>query len=108
MNKSFFVSYRINKAYYLVQEGDIWRIRNNEELNISINGEDIVKFIKAQRIRWLGHIKRMEEGAMPRKTMEGRLFEGRRKGIPRLRWMGNVVAHLKAMRIKQWMETNKR
>jgi hypothetical protein len=40
--------------------GDIWRIRNNEELNRVINGKDIVKFIKAQRIRWLRHVKRME------------------------------------------------
>jgi membrane protein implicated in regulation of membrane protease activity len=32
-------------------EGNIWRIRNNEELNRFINGEDIVKFIKAQSIR---------------------------------------------------------
>jgi hypothetical protein len=29
----------------------------------------------------------MEQGAMPRKVMEGRLFVGRRKGRPRLRWM---------------------
>jgi hypothetical protein len=69
----------LRKIYGPIQEGDIWRIRNNEELNRSINGEDIVKFIKAQRIRWLGHVKRMEEGAMPRKVMEGRLFIGRRK-----------------------------
>jgi len=79
----------LQKAY-----GPIWRIRNNEELNRSINGEDIVKFIKAQRIRWVGHVKRMEVGAMPRKAMEGRLFVGRRKGRPRLRWMDNVVADL--------------
>jgi hypothetical protein len=56
-------------------------------LNRSINREDIVKFIKAQRIRWLGHLKRMEVAAMTRKMMEGRLFIGRRKGRPRLRWM---------------------
>jgi hypothetical protein len=59
----------------------IWRIRNNEELNRSINEEDIVKFIKAQRIRWLGHVKRMEVGAMPRKMMEGRLQEEGKKDL---------------------------
>ena len=64
-----------------------------------------MKFIKAQRIRWLGHVKRMEEGAMARKMMEGRLFIGGRKGRPRLRWMDDVVADLKTVRIKQWMET---
>ena len=55
----------MQKIYGLIQEGDIWRIRHNEELNILMNGEDIVKFTKAQRIRWLGHVKRMEVGAMP-------------------------------------------
>jgi hypothetical protein len=76
-------------------------------LNRSINGEDTVRFIKAQRIRWLGHVKRMEVGAMPRKVMEGRLFIGRRKGRPRLRWMDDVVADLKIMKIKQGMEKTK-
>ena len=61
------------KIYGLIQQGDTWRIRKNEELNRSLNGEDAVKFIKAQRIRWLGHVKRMEVGAMPRKIKEGRL-----------------------------------
>jgi hypothetical protein len=73
-------------------------------LNRSINGEDIVKFIKTQRVRWLGHVKRMEVGTMPRKMMGGRLFIGRRREKPRLRWMDDVVADLKVMKIKQWME----
>jgi len=66
-----------------------------------------VKFIKAQRIRWLGHVKQMEVGAMPRKMMEGRMFTGRRRGRPRLRWMDDVLADLKVMKIKQWMERMK-
>jgi len=37
--------------------------------------------------------------------MEERLFVGRRKGRPLLRWMDDVVADLKVMRIRQWMET---
>ena len=49
----------LRKIYGPVQEGDTWRIRYNEELNRFIKEKDIVKFIKAQRIRWLGHAKRM-------------------------------------------------
>jgi hypothetical protein len=46
----------------------------------------------------------MEAGEMPRRMMEGRLFTGRRKGRPRLRWMDDVLADLSAMRIQQWTE----
>ena len=63
-----------------------------------------MKFIKAQRIRWLGHVKRMEAEAMPRRMMEERLFIGRRKGRPRLRWMDDDVADLRVMKIRQWTE----
>jgi hypothetical protein len=93
----------MRRIYGLVQEGDIWKIRNNEELNGSINGEDVVKFKKAQRIGRLGHVKRTEVGVMPRKMMEGRLFVGRRRGR-RPRWMDDVVADLEVMKIKQWIE----
>jgi hypothetical protein len=94
----------LRKIYRPVHAGDTWRIRYNEELNRLIKGKDIVKFIKAQRIRWLGHVKGMEAGPMPRRTTEGRLFIGRRKGRPRLRWMDDVVAYLRAMKIRQRTE----
>jgi hypothetical protein len=97
----------LRKIYGPIQEGNIWGIINNEELNRVINGEDIVKCIRAQRIRWLGHVKRMEVVALPRKMMEGRLFTGRRKERPRLRWMDDVVAGLRVMKIKQWTEKTK-
>jgi hypothetical protein len=67
----------------------------------AINGENVVKIIKAQRIRWLGHVKRMEVGAMPRKMLERRLLIGGRKGIPRLRWMEDIVEDLGVIKIKQ-------
>jgi hypothetical protein len=39
--------------------------------------------------------------------MEGRLFIGRRRGRPPLRWMDDDVADLKVMEIKQWLEKTK-
>jgi hypothetical protein len=51
----------IRKIYGPVMEYNIWRIRHNEEINTLLKGEDIVRFIKSQRIRWLGHVERMEE-----------------------------------------------
>lgn len=67
-----------------------------------------MNFVKGQRINWLGHVQRMEAGAMVRKMMEGRLFKGRRKGRPLLRWMDDAVADLKVvMMIKQWLEKMK-
>jgi hypothetical protein len=41
-------------------ENNVWRIRYNEEPNTLLKGEGIVRYIKSQRIRWLGHVERME------------------------------------------------
>ena len=41
--------------------------RTNRELEEMSRGENIVKWIKGQRISWLGHLERMEEDRMPKK-----------------------------------------
>jgi hypothetical protein len=38
------------------------------------------------------------------KKNDGRLFTGRRKGRPRLRWMDDVLVGLSTMRMQRWME----
>jgi hypothetical protein len=36
-------------------------------------GENIVKWIKGQRISWLGHLERIEEDWMPKKIFHSRI-----------------------------------
>jgi hypothetical protein len=57
----------------------MWRMRYKEELNTLLKGEDIVRFIKSQRIRWLGHAERMEDNAMPKRMLKED-YSKRRKG----------------------------
>ena len=52
-----------------MNENELWRIRQNDELEVIIKGENIVRFIKCQRIRWLGHIERMQDIEIPKKDV---------------------------------------
>jgi len=45
-------------------------------------GENKVKWIKGQRISWLGHLERMEEDRMPKKIFTKELEGKRRRGNP--------------------------
>jgi hypothetical protein len=63
-----------------------WKSRTNRELGEMNGGENIVKWIKGQRISWLGHLERMEEGRMSKKIFTQELEGTRRRGRPRTRW----------------------
>lgn len=41
-------------------ENSIWRRKLNVELNNIMKGENIIKFVKAQRIGLIGHIERLD------------------------------------------------
>jgi hypothetical protein len=94
----------ICKIYGPMMEINVWRTRHNEEINTLLKGEDIVRFIKSQRIRWSGHVERMDDEAVPERMLKGRLHSKRRKGRPRLRWLDDVESDLKKMKVRGWKE----
>jgi hypothetical protein len=81
----------LRKIYGPVKENELWRIQRNGELGDIIKGENIVRFIKSRRIRWLGHVERMQDVAIPKKMYE-KLYATRRRGRPKTRWLDDVSA----------------
>jgi hypothetical protein len=64
-------------------------------------GEYIVKWIKGQRISWLGHLERMEEGRLPKKIVTQELEGTRRMGRPRNRWKEDVERDLQVLGVRR-------
>ena len=64
-------------------ENGEWKSRTNRELEETSKGENTVKWIKGQRISWLGHLERIEEDRMPKKIFTQELEGTKRRGRPR-------------------------
>jgi hypothetical protein len=94
----------LRKIYGPVMDKGVWRIRYNSELCGLMGGEDIVRFIKAQRIQWLGHVEKVDETATPKRVLKGKLYATRRIGRSRIRWLEDVIAGLRRMGISGWMK----
>jgi hypothetical protein len=52
----------------------------------------------------LGHVEKIEDNAIPKRMLKGRLYSKRRKGRPRMRWLDDVESDLKKMKVKGWKE----
>jgi len=85
-------------------ENRAWKSRTNRELEEMSKGENIVKWIKQQRIRWLGHLERMEEDRMPKKIFTQELVGTRQKGRPRKGWKEEVERDLQVLGVRRWRE----
>jgi len=102
------------KSYFLVRDAHLlygskyedgeWKSRTNRELEEPSKGENIVKWIKGQRISWLGHLERMEEDRMPKKIFTQELEWTRRRGRPRKGWREEVERDLQVVRVRRWRE----
>jgi hypothetical protein len=86
----------------LKSEQGIWRIRSNQDIQNMYKSPDIVVEIKVRRLELSGHVVRMEDNRLLKMVFnakpEGRLGVGR----PRLRWLHDVEADIKAVGVKRW------
>ena len=64
-------------------ENGAWKSRTNRELEEMRKGENVVKWIKGQRVSWLGHLERTEKDRMLKKIFTQELKGTRRRERPR-------------------------
>ena len=72
-----------------------WRKLHNEELNDLYCSPNIVRVIKSRRMKWAGHVARMEEGRGVHKVLVVNPEGKRPLGRPRRRWEDNIKMDLR-------------
>jgi len=97
----------LRKIFGPVNIDNVWRIRNNMKIDELIEGADIVRFVKTQKIKWLGHIQRIYQARPTGKLLEWKPIETRPAGRPRQRWQEDVMEDLKKLKVKNWKEAAK-
>jgi len=81
-----------------------WRMKTNMELDELIKHRNIIKYVKAQRFSWFGHINRMPETSIVKKIHKWKPFTGTPVGRLKSRWEDDVRNDLKKMKLIKWTE----
>ena len=86
-----------------------WRKLHNVELNSLYSSLNIVRVIKSRRMRWAGHVARMEEGRGVHKVLVGKPEGNKPLRRPRRRWEDNIKMDLQDVGrgFGDWMELAK-
>ena len=84
-----------------------WRRLHNEEPHNLYRSPNIVRVIKSRRLRWAGHVAKMEEGRSAFKILTDTPAGKRPLERLRRRWENNIKMDLKEIGInmKKWVDT---
>lgn len=83
-------------------ENGTFRRRCNFELDNELGDTSVVGTVKVNRLRWAGHIARMDNARAPLILLDNDP-EGRRgRGRPKLRWIDCVLADLRTLGVRNW------
>ena len=67
-----------------------WRIKTNQEINDVLRGQNIIGFIKKQRLNWLGHVESTAEDNNVKKIKRWKPMSKRPTGRPKIFWEDDV------------------
>lgn len=82
-----------------VRENQVHRQRKNRELYLLYGDMQLSHFIRIQRLKWLGHIHRMDDSRTVKRLYIGHPEGVRARGRPRGRWKDSVSEDLRTLKI---------
>jgi hypothetical protein len=74
-----------------------WRKLHNDELHNLYSSPNIIRMMKSRRMRWAGHVARIEEPRNPYRILVGKQEGKRPLGRPRRWWVNNIKMDLREM-----------
>jgi hypothetical protein len=77
-------------------------IKTNQEISDTLKGQNVIGFIKKQRLKWLGHVERMNENNNVKKIKRWQHMSKRPRGRPKLRWEDDVLEDTNSMNLRNW------
>ena len=90
----------LRRIFGSTKENQIWRIKTNEELDKLIKHNNIVNYIKAQRLNWFGHVQRMPDTRTVKKIFKWNSLTKSLQGRPMCRWEDDVKQDSCQMKVK--------
>jgi hypothetical protein len=81
-----------------------WRILTNKEIDASLKKPTITETIRLHRLRWFGHVQRMEEDRIPKRVLYMNLETTRPRGRPRNRRQDEVREDGRMVGGEEWQE----
>lgn len=91
-----------------VLENNTWRKRYNFELYKIYREDDIIKSIKLSRMRWAGHLLRMNAERTPLKVFNTTPFGSRPRGRPKKRWKDCLEEDFGVLKVRNWRSISKK
>ena len=85
-------------------EKENWRILTNKEIHARVKKPTMIETIRLNRLRWFGHVQRMEESRIPKRVLYMNLGTTRLRGKPRNRWQDEVREERRMVGGEGWQE----
>ena len=88
-------------------ENGEWRRFHNKELHRLYRSPNIVRVVKSMRLRWAGHLARMEEDRSAFKILTGERTGKKLLGRRRRRWEDNIRMNFEDIGINEgnWVDS---